>query len=391
MPNDRRQEWVDALRVLALWGVFVVNAMGYATAPVAAMPMGELRPVGSWTSAMAIAWVAVFVQGKAYPVLSFLFGYSMALSWRSQLARAGANAALAHRKRRMWRLLWLGVLHGTFLYFGDILTAYALLGLAMTRWPGMRPRQLITRMRVFFALMSVAIGIVLLALLGESYVANASMPVASAAANATGLGSAVSFAHVHAWGQWWQLNAATYWILLVPGLLFYGPLVGGCMCAGALAGRFQLLSNRSHARKFWARHFGLRHWRVALWVNAAFVALDLSGKSAESSLLFGLSLFSMPAKAWLGACMLAAVVRSWQQSSPTWVQTLAPAGQYTLSMYVALSACLALSSGAGWGFPAHSALALVAATVLYAFGISVALALAKRRIRGPMEAWLARS
>lgn len=71
-------------------------------------------------------------------MLAFLFGMSLALAMR----RAGPADALAARLqaiRRQKRLLALGVLHGVLLYFGDILTLYAVLGWLLLRSQPTRP------------------------------------------------------------------------------------------------------------------------------------------------------------------------------------------------------------------------------------------------------------
>src|SRR5690606_26988955 len=71
-----------------------------------------------------LAWLVAFLaQGKFYPLFAMLFGVGFAL----QLERAGTTVYL----RRLVVLLVFGVLHGVFIWAGDILTAYALLGLLL--------------------------------------------------------------------------------------------------------------------------------------------------------------------------------------------------------------------------------------------------------------------
>lgn len=122
---------VDALRAAALLPVVAVNWVGYGFLPDAG-PLGPAQPAGS-PGAQAEWWVVAAVLAcKGLALLAFLFGYGQGLS-----RRARGDQALAVRRRRMRRLLALGVLHGLLLYGGDMLTVYALCGLLMLGWSGL--------------------------------------------------------------------------------------------------------------------------------------------------------------------------------------------------------------------------------------------------------------
>lgn len=91
---------------------------------------------GSLLDRIVIWVIATFVDGRAFPMFGFLFGYGVAQIVRRQ-------AGLGHRgvRRLLWRralvLIVVGFLHAVLLYVGDILAAYGvlLLGLAwMVRW-----------------------------------------------------------------------------------------------------------------------------------------------------------------------------------------------------------------------------------------------------------------
>ena len=123
MPPSARQPLPDALRALALLGVLVVNGAGYLVAPWGPL-LGERSPAGSALALAVQAAQAAFLQGKAYPALAFLFGMGLWLAQRGRPVAVARQRGVARQKR----LLLLGVLHGVLIYFGDILTMYALVG-----------------------------------------------------------------------------------------------------------------------------------------------------------------------------------------------------------------------------------------------------------------------
>lgn len=118
---------VDALRGLALLGILVVNiaffASGYPSHLVAD-PRHD-----SWVD-QSLAWLveALFTM-KAYLLFSFLFGYSFILQTSS--ARRRAVEFRPRFLRRLAGLFVIGALHTVFLFYGDILTTYAVLGLVL--------------------------------------------------------------------------------------------------------------------------------------------------------------------------------------------------------------------------------------------------------------------
>ncbi|MGR8010445.1 DUF418 domain-containing protein [Streptomyces hypolithicus] len=115
---------VDALRGFALLGILLVNSLTMAG------PQGLLggRPPDA-ASTVAMWLVEFLAQGKFYLLFSFLFGYSFTLQAASA-ERAGAPFG-PRTMRRLLGLFVLGALHLVFLYIGDILTTYALLGLIL--------------------------------------------------------------------------------------------------------------------------------------------------------------------------------------------------------------------------------------------------------------------
>ena len=127
-----RSEAIDILRGFALLGVLVVNL--YAIA-------GEVRPVTEVDR--AATWLREFIfTAKSYSLLALLFGLGFAI--QRQHARAAGRSFAPFFARRALALLAIGVLHGIFLWWGDILTTYALLGLVLLSFQATTPRTQLT-------------------------------------------------------------------------------------------------------------------------------------------------------------------------------------------------------------------------------------------------------
>ena len=120
---DERIEVIDVLRGLAIAGILIGNMQwfsGYGQAPAA---LAETLPFAD----RAVHFLVHFlIEGKFYSIFSFLFGFGFAL----QIARAeqrGDLKASVFRRRLVW-LFVFGALHAVFLWAGDILSVYALMG-----------------------------------------------------------------------------------------------------------------------------------------------------------------------------------------------------------------------------------------------------------------------
>lgn len=361
-----RDAAVDALRALALLSVIAVNWVGYAALPDAG-PLGAARPADSWWGQFWLVAIAALLAGKGVTLLSFLFGYSQALS-----RRARGPQARAIRRRRMGRLLLLGLLHGLLIYMGDILTTYALCGLLLLNWSGLRLRQLRRRL----------IGLVILQLM-------LTLPLAWWLWNQAG-GEAPaalrSLSTSTSWLAWTGLNAGSFAIGQLGTVLLGLPMPLSLMTAGLIAARLRLFSHRRWRpalrrcaqRCLWPGLLLNLAWGLALWD-----ALRTQDASREQ-LCFALYLY--PAMLMLIGLLPGLVLAA--QRGGRIMAALAPAGRHTLSMYLGSSLLSwLLLSGAGLAWPLGTA-ALALLSLLY-WGLWVSLAPRLQR-RLPLEAWLSR-
>ena len=123
--SNERYEVLDVLRGFALLGVMVAN-MAYHSGYWFLSPEKQ-EILALYELGESITWIIHFVtEGKFYSIFSLLFGLGFGL----QIQRATAqNRPYAGRfGRRLLILLLIGTFHAVFLFVGDILIAYALLG-----------------------------------------------------------------------------------------------------------------------------------------------------------------------------------------------------------------------------------------------------------------------
>jgi uncharacterized protein len=134
--TTRRIELIDIIRGFALLGIFFVNipemwGRGYAFVS---------EYVG--TEAVVRLIYDMFIQTKFYTLFAFLFGLSFYLFMQSA-ERKGIRpkAAMA---RRLTLLLMIGVIHFFFIWFGDILMAYAITGFLLLLFYGRQAKTILT-------------------------------------------------------------------------------------------------------------------------------------------------------------------------------------------------------------------------------------------------------
>jgi uncharacterized protein len=124
VPGGERITVIDCLRGAALLGIIIANMRGF-NAPMAAY----FQPNLMWTGMpdrIAQALVDWLVQGKFITIFATLFGVGFAIQMDRAVAR---GLGLSFYARRMLALLLIGLVHSFALWWGDILTAYAICGL----------------------------------------------------------------------------------------------------------------------------------------------------------------------------------------------------------------------------------------------------------------------
>lgn len=159
-PTSSRLPVIDMLRGLALLGIVLVNMTLFKTAP-SIEHLAATSIEGQWDRVAAIA-VKVLAEGKFIGLFSLLFGFGVA----TQVARLQRDHGRwrATYLRRLAALFLIGAIHLVFVWFGDILTTYALVGLVLMLFVNRAPRtQLVWALGILGTLTTVALALLVVA------------------------------------------------------------------------------------------------------------------------------------------------------------------------------------------------------------------------------------
>lgn len=120
--NDQRIVSLDVIRGFALLGILLMNIQSFSMVGQAylnPLAYGEFTGLNNWT------WVVshVFADQKFMSIFSMLFGASI-LMISANIEAKGGTAWRIHYRRNFW-LLVIGLIHAYGLWYGDILTPYA--------------------------------------------------------------------------------------------------------------------------------------------------------------------------------------------------------------------------------------------------------------------------
>jgi uncharacterized protein len=141
---ESREDLIDALRGAALLGILLVNIQSFAWG-IMAPSMGVLWDDASGLDSVTVYLTSLFLEYKIYPIFCFCFGYGFAIMARRWRLTSMANSATVARrfKRRLNFMLVLGLIHGSLIWFGDILARYAVAGHFLVAYVGKGPRTLL--------------------------------------------------------------------------------------------------------------------------------------------------------------------------------------------------------------------------------------------------------
>jgi uncharacterized protein len=129
---------IDVLRGIAVFGMLLVNIWSFAWG-FEFLRYGLLPNSASIMDRLAVFVVAFIAEQKFYPIFAFLFGAGFAL-YTGSLKRwlHSWNSVRTRYRRRLTWLLGCGILHGTLIWAGDILTLYSIAGFLILRLAGAR-------------------------------------------------------------------------------------------------------------------------------------------------------------------------------------------------------------------------------------------------------------
>jgi uncharacterized protein len=364
-----RSKAIDALRGFALLGIVAVNAQFFA-APLTSAPIFK-----SPLDILAYWFLSAFAMGKFFLIFSFLFGFGFA----TILDRAQASGKPVRGRffRRLLALFLFGLLHATFLFSGDILMLYALLGIVLWLCRSWSNRALLFATAVAYV---IAIGcqVMLLQFTSEDLVPAAIEPGRGY------LGGFVEGAR----------QRISDWPIVLPFiLLFNGPAAFAMFLTGLAAGRLKLVPPTEELLVRLAPGASIA-LLVAATATGSAGALLLPGSGFSSSLITsGAILDAIFAPVLSFSMAIGVLFWATKAKDSGLVRWLAVTGSSSLSGYIVHSVILGAIFN-GWGVGLYGSLrpASVLAVSLATFvTIVAALNIWKKWFRYGPDEWLLRS
>jgi uncharacterized protein len=138
---------IDILRGVAVLGILVMNIQHFSMPQAAYInpaAYGDLNGLNRWV------WIIshVLASEKFMSIFSMLFGASLLLFTR-RAEDKGRNSALLHYRRMFW-LLFFGLMHAYLLWSGDILVSYSICGMLVYLFRNKSPSALLVIAFAFF-------------------------------------------------------------------------------------------------------------------------------------------------------------------------------------------------------------------------------------------------
>ena len=362
----------DVLRGFALLGILVVNIqfMGLSS---------DQGARGEWTQGFANGsatfLIAALFAGKFYLLFSFLFGYS------SNYVIRNDRSNRPRWIKRCFVLIAFGAIHFTFLWHGDIIFMYGLLGLLLTFFFFRADRTLKIWTRIIFSISTIfilLIGVmtfILEFLLEEDLGSSTESSLDEILRNGTFLESIPARLEV------WLLSISSG-IFLQGGLAFAAFLLGVRLArSNFLSSPIDKAANSRLMKK--GLVFGL-----PIQIIAAVIFLQNEQASQPSESIYLLSLFASIVAAPLLSMFYVGVIRKLVEERPHLVLWMRPAGKMSLTIYISQSVITSLIFSP-WGLGLFQDLQTWQVFIL-AFGIWLLLSYfaaqwLRRFDQGPLE------
>ena len=371
---------VDLARGVAMLGVALVNVHAFAAVWSSVYALDLARTTAD---VVAETVTAMLFTHRSYPVLAFLFGAGLAWQWmrQSENTPASQRAPHARLRPRLWALLVIGIAHGLLLWPGDVLTAYAVMGLLLVALLSRSDRTI-----VGVALTVYAMTALLYLMLGSAMMAAGGAPFAVDEPPASFAAGTLLEAMARRPAEYWarglvQLLVIDFWAHVLLGMwaarsgalqrFFQAPFAApGLAVAGAL-----LLAVSSGAELYAARHGG---WNA--------LTLNDYGNGLMTIAVLPASVGGL----WLWLTVAAVWSRS-RFASGSFASLIIASGRAPLSQFIGQSVIFALlfnKSLIGWhGEIGRGGSFLVAVVTYVLLGCFLRAWTASGHAHGPME-WL---
>ena len=322
----------DVLRGFALLGILVVNIqfMGLSS---------DQGARGEWTQGFANGsatfLIAALFAGKFYLLFSFLFGYS------SNYVIQNDRSNRARWIKRCFVLIAFGAIHFTFLWHGDIIFMYGLLGLLLTLFFFKEDRTLKMWSRIIFSISTVLVVLIgALAYIAE-YLMEEDLGISAESSLDEILQSGTYFESIPARIEVWLLSISSG-IFLQGGLAFAAFLLGVRLArSNFLSSPIDKAANSKLIKK--GLVFGL-----PIQIIAAVILVRNEQATEPSESIYLISLFTSFVAAPLLSMFYVGLIRKLVEERPQLVSWMKPAGKMSLTIYISQSVITSLIFGP-WG------------------------------------------
>ena len=341
---------LDVARGAALFGILSVN-MAYFSQPIQALIAGPRE----WTGPLdrAAAWLIMFLaEGKFYTLFSFLFGLGLAIQMTRAEARGIPFVPLSIR--RLLVLLVFGLVHAYFIWIGDILVTYALLGFALLLFRNQRPRTLLVWAGAFLGVL-----VLMMVAGGASFELARAVPGAGTEIDRAMAQAAAEYAsqaeqaeRVYREGSFLEITAqrARDLNVLYPNLIFTAPSVLTMFLLGLYAGKRGVVQDIQAHRPLIRRVMG---WGLGLGLplNLFYAVTMLEGSRMNLIGFSGAGQIAQTVGGPLLALGYAAGLTLLSRGDPwrRWLAPVAAVGRLALSNYL-LQSLVATTIFYGYGF-----------------------------------------
>ena len=368
-----RDNLVDAIRGFALLGIVLVNIHYFA---VSSADGWFAADIGEFENQAGGFLTSSFFLAKFYLLFSFLFGYS------STYVVKGTPENKRRWLKRSWLLIGFGFLHAVFLFQGDILFVYGVLGLVL--WTFMFRKDSTIRGWAIALYVITAVGMFFVTV--AAFLADMFEPLSK-----QDFLTSSQLDELMASGSFLDQALARFelWATILPGIfILQGPLVFVAFLIGLMAGRKSVLStenfSKSTANKL--AGFGLGIGIPVQLLAAAAMVWTFTNEI----LSFGIFMVSLAVIFLTGGLVSAGIIGviGKLMLSGKSLELLASSGKNSLSIYLGQSLVLvAIFSGWGLGLFGQTSLLI---NLLIGFSVWLVLSLlavinTRAGRKGPME------
>lgn len=335
-PPDRIAT-IDLIRGFAVMGILLMNIIAFS------MPEAAYLNPNAWggeSVADRLAWLISFVavDGKMRGLFSLLYGASMILLM-DRAEMAGRNGQTYMIARSFW-LFVFGIAHYLLLWWGDILTLYAVIGLVAMRCAGRPPMALVK-----LAFLAFAAHMVLLIALTVGIQQGGTLSFYVLEQDTTAIHMEISL-YTGDWAAMVAHKAADFWHWVLSGLLYMSLDTLGFMLLGMAMLKGGFLTGK------WARAHYLGTARHCFLIGLPpMLALGIWawGSGFDPATTFGVVMtWSFPFRIPLTVGYAALILALASAGRGVFLRRVQAAGRMALSNYL-LSSLAMTALFYGWG------------------------------------------